>query len=108
MFLLLFNLIISIKYRYYFMSKSMKKILFFLLITLTASVSFGQDLPENPETGKCYVRCKTPDVYKNESVQLAVSPEYRKIVAYPAEYKTIQEKVLIKEAGEEIRIIPAV
>ncbi len=90
------------------MSKAMKKKLFFLLITLTASVSFGQDLPENPEPGKCYVRCKTPDVYKNESVQVAVSPEYRKIVAYPAEYKTIQEKVLIKEAGEEIRIIPAV
>lgn len=86
----------------------MKKIIFLLVFTMTISVSFAQDLPENPEPGKCYVRCKTPDVYKNESIQVAVSPEYKKIVAYPAEYRTIQEKVLIKEAGEEIRIIPAV
>lgn len=86
----------------------MKKIVFFLALAMTVTVGFSQDLPENPEPGKCYVRCKTPDVYKNESLQVAVSPEYKKIITYPAEYKTIQKKVLIKEAGEEIKVIPAV
>ena len=38
---------------------------------MMATVTFGQDLPENPEPGKCYVRCKTPDVYKNETVNVA-------------------------------------
>lgn len=86
----------------------MKKILFSAAFIMMAAMSYGQDLPPNPEPGKCYVRCKTPDVYKNETVNIAASPEYKKIIAYPAEYKTIQEKVLIKEAGEEILIVPAV
>jgi hypothetical protein len=86
----------------------MKKILFTTAFLCIGAVAFGQDLPENPEPGKCYVRCKTPDIWKNESVKVAVSPEYKKIVTYPAEYKTITEQVLIKEAGEEILIVPAV
>ncbi|MBG7611866.1 OmpA family protein [Polaribacter sp. BAL334] len=86
----------------------MKKILFTTAFLCIGAVAFGQDLPENPEPGKCYVRCKTPDIWKNESVQVPVSPEYKKIVTYPAEYKTITEQVLIKEAGEEIIIVPAV
>lgn len=75
---------------------------------LLATVAFGQDLPDNPEPGKCYVRCKTPDIYKNETINVAVSPEYKKFFSYPAEYETIQEKVLVREAGEEILIVPAV
>ena len=90
------------------MFKSMKKFLLSIAILMMATVTFGQDLPENPEPGKCYVRCKTPDVYKNETVNVAVSPEYRKIVTFPAEYRTIQEKVLIKESGQEVKIVPAV
>lgn len=90
------------------MFKKMKKKLLSIPILMMAAVTFGQDLPENPEPGKCYVRCKTPDIYKNETINVAVSPEYRKIVTFPAEYRTIQEKVLIKESGQEVKIIPAV
>ena len=90
------------------MLNNMKKFLLGVAFIATATVSYSQDLPENPEPGKCYVRCKTPDIYKNETINVAVSPEYRKIITFPAEYKTIQEKVLIKEAGEEILIVPAV
>ncbi len=90
------------------MFNSMKKILFSSVFLMIATFAFGQDLPENPEPGKCYVRCKTPDVWKNETINVAVSPEYKKIITHPAQYRTIQEKVLIKEAGEEILIVPAV
>ena len=86
----------------------MKKKLLSILLLMVGVLAYGQDLPENPEPGKCYVRCKTPDIWKNETVQVAVAPEYKKIITYPAEYKTIQEKVLIKEAGQEILIVPAV
>lgn len=86
----------------------MKKILLVAAFFTFGAVAFGQDLPENPEPGKCYVRCKTPDIWKNESVDVPVSPEYKKIVTYPAEYKTITEQVLIKEAGEEISLVPAI
>lgn len=86
----------------------MKKILLITAFFAFGAVAFGQDLPENPEPGKCYVRCKTPDIWKSESIQVPVSPEYKKIVTFPAEYKTITEQVLIKEAGEEIMLVPAI
>jgi outer membrane protein OmpA-like peptidoglycan-associated protein len=86
----------------------MKKYLISTFLLMIGTVAFGQDLPENPEPGKCYVRCKTPDVYKNETINVPVAPEYRKLVTYPAQYKTITEKVLIKEAGQEVLIVPAV
>jgi OOP family OmpA-OmpF porin len=90
------------------MFNSMKKKIFSLALLMFAATAFTQDLPENPEPGKCYVRCKTPDVWKNETINVAVSPEYKKIITYPAQYRTIQEKVLIKEAGEEMLMVPAV
>ncbi|MDD7914585.1 OmpA family protein [Polaribacter ponticola] len=86
----------------------MKNILLIVVFLMFTTATFGQDLPENPEPGKCYVRCKTPDVWKNETINVAVAPEYKKIITFPAQYKTIQEKVLVKEAGQEILIVPAV
>lgn len=90
------------------MFSNMKKNLFSLAFLMIGAVAFGQDLPINPEPGKCYVRCKTPDVYQNETIQVAVAPEYKRIVTFPAQYRTIQEKVLIKEAGQELLVVPAV
>ncbi|QOD61920.1 OmpA family protein [Polaribacter haliotis] len=86
----------------------MKKILLSVTFLMLGAVAFGQDLPENPEPGKCYVRCKTPEVWKNEDVTLEVAPAYKKIVTYPAQYKTVTERVLVKEAGQKLVIVPAV
>ncbi|WP_298778792.1 OmpA family protein [uncultured Polaribacter sp.] len=86
----------------------MKKYLINTCFLLLSALVFSQDLPENPEEGKCYVRCKTPDIYKNETVNVAVAPEYKKIVSHPASYKTVTERVLIREAGQQITIVPAV
>jgi len=33
----------------------------------------AQDLPQNPEPGKCYVRCTTPDIYVNEEVKIQIN-----------------------------------
>ena len=72
------------------------------------AVAFAQDLPDNPEPGKCYVRCTTPEVWKNEDVTIEVAPAYNRIVTYPAQYKTVTERVLVKEAGQSLVIVPAV
>lgn len=86
----------------------MKKIIFSIFLAFSGLAIFGQDLPENPEPGKCYVRCKTPDIWKNETIQVEVSPAYKKIITHPAEFKTIEEKVLVQEAGEKLLVVPAV
>jgi outer membrane protein OmpA-like peptidoglycan-associated protein len=86
----------------------MKKLLLtgaLLAFYFTAS---AQDLPTNAEPGKCYVRCKTPEVWKNEDVTIEIAPAYKKIVTHPAKYKTVTESVISKEAGESLVIVPAV
>jgi outer membrane protein OmpA-like peptidoglycan-associated protein len=88
----------------------MKKILLSGALLFLTGNAFSQalTLPDNPEPGKCYVMCKTPEVWKNENVTVEVAPAYKKIVTHPAEYKTITEKVLIKEASERLEIVPSV
>ncbi|MCG1037209.1 OmpA family protein [Polaribacter sargassicola] len=86
----------------------MKKILFSGMLLMFGAVAFAQDLPQNPEPGKCYVRCTTPEVWKNEDVTIEIAPAYKKIITHPAEYKTVTERVLTKEAGQQLVIVPAV
>lgn len=86
----------------------MKKILFLCAI---ASFALGnvqaQDLPSNPEPGKCYVRCTTPDIYENQTVQVQKTPAYKVLKTVPAQYDTVTERVMVKEASKRLRVIPA-
>jgi len=84
----------------------MKKLFLFGLSMLVASVTFAQDLPTNPEPGKCYVRCTTPDVYVNETVQVMTKPAYKKLRTVPAKYETVTERVMVKAPGKRLRVIP--
>ena len=70
-------------------------------------MAFSQDLPTNPEPGKCYVRCVTPDVWTNQDVTVQVSPAYKKIKTIPATYSTENEVVVVQSAGQELAVIPA-
>jgi len=86
----------------------MKKFTFSIALIFTALVAFAQqDLPTNPQPGKCYVRCTTPDIYENQTVKIEVAPSYKKLRVVPATYKTVTEKVLIKEASKRLKVIPA-
>jgi len=87
----------------------MRKFLFFLIVIIASTATvFSQDLPENPEAGKCYVRCTTPDVWETQQETVVVMPAFNKIVTNPAIYKTITEKVLLKDASYKLEIVPAV
>lgn len=86
----------------------MKKLLLSVILLVFGVSSFAQDLPENPDPGKCYVRCKTPDVWKNQDVTIETKAAYKKIVTHPAEYKTVTERVLVKEASQRLELVPAV
>ena len=85
----------------------MRKKLFFGLALAFGSFAYGQDLQTNPEPGKCYVRCVTPDVYENQDVQIMVSPAYKKLKVVPARYTNVNETVVSKVAGEKLAIVPA-
>ncbi len=83
----------------------MKKVLF-LFAVMTASITIAQELPTNPEPGKCYVRCTTPDVYVNETVTLTIKPAYKVLKTVPATFKTVTERVEIKAAGKKLTVVP--
>ncbi len=75
-------------------------------------LSFGltvqaQDLPANPQPGKCYVRCTTPDIYEDQTVQVEIAPAYKILKKYPATFKTVTEKVEVKPADKRLKIVPA-
>ncbi len=86
----------------------MKRILFLCLVFgLSIWNTQAQDLPTNPEAGKCYVRCTTPDIYENQTVQIQKTPAYKKLKVVPAQYDTVTERVLVKEASKRLKVVPA-
>ncbi len=84
----------------------MKKVLVFVL-ALVGITTFAQELPTNPETGKCYVRCKTPDKWENQDVTIEVSPAYKKLKVVPAQYGTETQEVVVQDAYKVLKVVPA-
>lgn len=86
----------------------MKKILLLCSVFgLVFASANAQDLPANPEPGKCYVRCTTPDIYETQTVQVQKTPAYKVLKVVPAQYETQTERVLVKEASKRLKVIPA-
>lgn len=86
-----------------------KLILTFLpAVMIFATVNAQDQLPANPEPGKCYVKCITPDEYKTETITIPSTPAYNVLTVTPAEYKTVTEKIMIKPASKKFVYHPAV
>lgn len=88
----------------------MKKVLLsiFAFGAVVATTNAQDQLPANPEPGKCYVKCITPDEYKTETVTVQDKPAYNTLKVVPAEYKTVTEKVMVKPASKKFIYHPAV
>ncbi|MGB0878952.1 MAG: OmpA family protein [Polaribacter sp.] len=86
----------------------MKKILLSGVFLMFGAAISAQGLPDNPEPGKCYVRCKTPEVWKNQDITLEIAPAYKRIITHPAQYRTVKDRVIVKEAGQRLVVVPAV
>ena len=78
-----------------------------IMAAFISAYGMAQDLPTNPEPGKCYVRCTTPDVYVNETVTVTLKPAYKVLRTVPATFKTVTERVLVREESKKMTIIPA-
>jgi len=104
-------------------------VLTFLFLLLGITQSYGQvaddarfnDLPPKAEYGKCYAKCKTPDIYETFTRKVLVEEAYYEAVAkqvmlaeggmnyktIPASYKTVTEKELVEPEQAIVNIIPA-
>ncbi|GAB1858519.1 hypothetical protein MHTCC0001_33580 [Flavobacteriaceae bacterium MHTCC 0001] len=70
-------------------------------------MSQAQNLPANPDPGKCYVKCITKDEFKTVEETVEVYPAYSRLQVVPATYRTVEERVLIKEATKKFVYVPA-
>ncbi len=88
----------------------MKKVLLSILTMglVLSSVNAQDQLPANPQPGKCYVKCITPDEYKTETITYQSKAGYNTLKVVPAEYKTVTEKVMTKPASKKFIYHPAV
>lgn len=81
----------------------------FLCLAFLLGIGFSQaqNLPDNPDPGKCYVKCITKDEFKDVEETIEVYPAYTKLEVVPATYRTVEERVLVKEASKKFVYVPA-
>ncbi|MEM9886788.1 MAG: OmpA family protein [Bacteroidota bacterium] len=84
-----------------------KRFLFSLFACFALYSIAAQDLPPNPEPGKCYVRCTTPDVYETVQKTVLAKPVYNRLAVKPAQYRTVEETILVKPASKRYVYVPA-
>ncbi len=85
-----------------------QKLLLLACLVFGFGISNAQDLPTNPTPGKCYVKCITKDTFKEVTDTYQSYPSYNTLKIVPATYKTVEERVLIKEATKRYVYVPAV
>ncbi|MDN3666753.1 OmpA family protein [Algibacter miyuki] len=78
-----------------------------LALVLGLGFSQAQNLPANPDPGKCYVKCITKDEFKDVEETIEVYPAYTVLEVVPATYRTVEDRVLIKEASKKFIYVPA-
>jgi OmpA-OmpF porin, OOP family len=87
----------------------LKIILSSLIIGFISISAWSQTaLPPNPKPGMCYIRCMEEDTWREKNVQITKVPGHVKLEVIPAEYKMVEEQVMIKPAYKKLEIIPAV
>lgn len=86
----------------------MKRIKLICLVAfLFIANAYSQDLPENPQPGKCYVRCTTPDIYVNEEVKVQIKTSYSILKTIPAKFEKKVVKVKVKDEEVKLKVVPA-
>lgn len=77
-----------------------------LIVFFGPAALFAQSYPEDPEPGACYIRCPIEEIKEVEKV--VTTPAYVKYKVVPAVYKTVEERILVKEASKRFEYVPAV
>ncbi len=73
---------------------------------LAAPVDATTTLP-NAKPGECYAKVVIPAQYKTENVDVTVREASARYETAPAKYQLVEEKVLVKEAAKKIVPVPA-
>jgi len=64
-------------------------------------------LPPNAKPGECYAKVYVPPQYKTVSERVLVREASERVEVIPAKYEWVEEKILVKDAGNELQVAPA-
>ncbi|MDJ0739531.1 MAG: peptidoglycan-binding domain-containing protein [Gammaproteobacteria bacterium] len=83
-----------------------------LAITVAAAHSWAQPVDAtktlpNAKPGECYAKVVIPAQYKTENVDVTMREASVRYETVPAKYAMVEEKVLVKEAAKKIVPVPA-
>ena len=85
---------------------------YIIFAMLGTSIVFSQEYlesqPENPEPGKCYAKCVTPDEFREEIIKVESVPAYEKLEVVPAAYKTVSDDVVLTPSSNKFINVRAV
>ncbi len=85
----------------------------FGLLFVTAGSALAQDMPMTPtdladaKAGECYAQVYAPPQYDTSTRRVLKKDAGTRIEVIPATYENVTERVLIKEASERLEVIPA-
>lgn len=78
-----------------------------LVLDRGAGAPAGAGGPVNAKPGECYARITQPAQFKTVQERVIDRGATAKLKVIPATYKQVKERVLVKEAAERIEVIPA-
>ena len=64
-------------------------------------------LPPNAKPGECYAKVFVPPTFKTVTERIKVRDASETIEVIPAKYEWVEEKVLVKDASTELEALPA-
>jgi Putative peptidoglycan binding domain len=67
----------------------------------------GDQVPPNARPGECYAKVVVAPTYKTEEQQLLRRAAGEKVEIVPAKYEVVDERVILKPASKRLEIIPA-
>lgn len=67
----------------------------------------GDQVPPNAKPGECYAKVVVPATFKTEEQQLLKRAAGEKVELIPAKYEEAQERVVLKPASKRLEVIPA-
>ena len=73
----------------------------------TAAIGTNALVPPNAKPGECYARITQPAQFKTVQERVVASEASERVDVVPATYKTVSEQVLVREESERIEVVPA-
>jgi hypothetical protein len=64
-------------------------------------------LPPNAKPGECYAKVYIPPEYKTVAERVMVREAYEQLEVVPAQYEWVEERVCVKDASQELQVAPA-